>query len=329
MLSEYDLRTRQALPLSVKIRMTEKRIEEWDRHWDGMTSLSFSGGKDSTCLDHIIRSMGMTPKQCPRVFVDTGVEYPEVRAFVKTFGDGVTWLRPRVPFADIIKKHGYPLVSKRVSQYVHEATTTTPGGAYTRSLRLTGVDKTGMYSANRKIPGKWMTLVDAPFKVGHRCCDTLKKNPAEKYERESGRKMFIGTMAEDSGQRAQTYMQYGCNAFDLSRPRSTPLGPWTEQDVLEYLSVNKVPISSIYGEIVHENGRYKTTGADRTGCMYCGFGAHLEGTPNRFQRLAVTHPGAWRYCMDTLGYREVLAFIGVPVDPVAPEAKQPEQAELL
>ena len=52
----------------------------------------------------------------------------------------------------------------------------------------------------------------------------------------------------------------------------------------------------------------------RTGCVFCGFGAHLEKEPNKFQRLKQTHPQLWEYCMKDwdsggLGMKDVLDFI--------------------
>ena len=59
-----------------------------------------------------------------------------------------------------------------------------------------------------------------------------------------------------------------------------------------------------------------TTGAERTGCMFCGFGCHLEKSPNRFQRMKETHPKQYEYCLRPveqggLGMAEVLDYIGV------------------
>ena len=45
---------------------------------------------------------------------------------------------------------------------------------------------------------KWAFVIDAPFKVSDRCCDVLKKNPANRFVRESGRYPIIGTMACES-----------------------------------------------------------------------------------------------------------------------------------
>lgn len=62
---------------------------------------------------------------------------------------------------------------------------------------------------------------------------------------------------------------------------------------------------------------YTTTGEKRTGCMFCGFGCHLEKSPNRFERMKSTHPQIWNYCIRPkdqggLGMGEVLDFIHVP-----------------
>ncbi len=65
-----DLRTMQKAPLSVKVLMTKQRIREWIREFgeDGVY-VSFSGGKDSTVLLHIVRQDYPNVKA---VFCDTG-----------------------------------------------------------------------------------------------------------------------------------------------------------------------------------------------------------------------------------------------------------------
>ena len=113
-----DLKIRQALPLEVKIRMTEQRIREWVNEFgvDGVY-VSFSGGKDSTVLLHIAREIYPDIKA---VFVDTGLEYPEIREFVKGF-DNVDIIRPKMNFRQVIEKYGYPFISKEVSECVQGA----------------------------------------------------------------------------------------------------------------------------------------------------------------------------------------------------------------
>lgn len=113
-----DLKIRQALPLEQKILMTKARLREWVNYYglDGVY-VSFSGGKDSTVLLHIARELYPDIKA---VFVDTGLEYPELREFVKTF-DNVDIIRPKMNFKQVIEKYGYPFISKEVSECVYGA----------------------------------------------------------------------------------------------------------------------------------------------------------------------------------------------------------------
>ena len=98
-----------------------------------------------------------------------------------------------------------------------------------------------------------------------------------------------------------------CNSFSSTHPKSLPLSFWNEQDVLRYIWENKLPIASLYGEVVKdEKGQYKTTGVNRTGCMFCMYGLHLEKEQNRFERMKEMHPRQYEYCMDKLGLRKVI-----------------------
>ena len=110
-----DLQMMQALPLNTKVRMTQQRIRDWVNRYglDGV-SVSFSGGKDSTVLMTIAREMYPNIKG---VFFDTGLEYPEIRAFVKTW-DNIDWIRPKMTFRQTIEKYGYPFISKEVAECV-------------------------------------------------------------------------------------------------------------------------------------------------------------------------------------------------------------------
>lgn len=114
-----DLYQMQSLPLKAKIIMTQQRVRGWYDHFDGDVYVSFSGGKDSTVLVDIITKMGYT--DIPLVFVDTGLEYPEIREFVKGYGDRVVWLKPKLTFKQVIEKYGYPFISKEVSECVQGA----------------------------------------------------------------------------------------------------------------------------------------------------------------------------------------------------------------
>ena len=291
--------------------MTKNRIRWWLNEYDAY--ISFSGGKDSTVLLHIARQMY---SDIPAVFIDTGLEYPELREFVKTVPN-VTWVKPEMNFRKVIETYGYPLISKEVSQKIYEARQC-PNGVC--ASRFENNDEHNIKYGNRYSMAKWKPLRDSDIPISHKCCDIMKKKPAKKYEKETGRKPIVATMACESQNRRTAWLRHGCNAFESKRPISQPMSFWTEQDVLEYLKKYNVPYAPVYGEIVQdEDGKLHTTGCDRTGCVFCGFGCHLEKEPNRFQRLKVTHPKLWDYCMKPwseggLGMRNVLEYIGVTVE---------------
>ena len=320
----YDLTQMQSLPLDIKIRMTKERIQQWYEYWDGQVYVSFSGGKDSTVLKHIVDSMY---DDVPSLFVNTGLEYPEIQKFAMSQKNVVT-VRPEMRFDEVIKKYGYPVVSKEVAQTVWEAKKNVKTGKYAyRIKKLNGelLDKNGKYSSYN-IP-KWKFLLDAPYDISHKCCDLMKKRPAKTYEKTTGRKAIIGTLASESTLRKTQWVKYGCNAFESKRPTSQPLSFWTEQDILSYIKEFDVPYCSVYGDIVpvDEGALLKTTGCDRTGCIFCMFGCHLEKEPNRFQRLKETHPRQYEYCIgggemvdgkwqpskEGLGLGKVLDYINV------------------
>ena len=320
----YDLIQMQSLPLEIKIRMTKERIQQWYEYWDGQVYISFSGGKDSTVLKHIVDNMY---DDVPAVFVNTGLEYPEIQKFAMSQKNVIT-VRPEMRFDEVIKKYGYPVVSKEVAQTVWEAKKNVKTGKYAyRIKKLNGelLDKNGKYSSYN-IP-KWKFLLDAPYDISHKCCDVMKKRPAKTYEKTTGRKAIIGTLASESTLRKTQWVKYGCNAFETKRPTSQPLSFWTEQDILHYIKQFDVPYCSVYGNIVpdDEGTLLKTTGCDRTGCIFCMFGCHLEKEPNRFQRLKETHPRQYAYCIgggeyvdgkwqpskEGLGLGKVLDYINV------------------
>ena len=156
----------------------------------------------------------------------------------------------------------------------------------------------------------------------------MKKNVLKGYQKKTHRVPYLGTMAEESRLRTQKWIQNGCNAFECTKQVSAPLSFWTEQDVLHYIRREGLEIASVYGDIVEvdDNGlqyydnllgdnvcTLRCTKCDRTGCVYCGFGCHIEKTP-RFVRLSQTHPRQYEYCMNGGQWVDNPKY-----DPAAPE----------
>lgn len=312
--TKEDLRYFQAMPLNVKIEMTRARIRAWIREYgqDGVY-VSFSGGKDSTVLLDLVRQ---DFPGVEAVFVNTGLEYPEIQRFVKTF-DNVTTPRPKMRFDEVIRKYGYPIISKEVAECVSQARYSLErnDGKYTyrlSKLKGTAIAKDG--TTSKYNISKYEPLLYTDFRIGAGCCGVMKKSPAKQYERQTGKKPIIATMACEGRARESAWYRTGCNSFDSSRPISKPLSFWTEQDVLQYIKQNSLPIASVYGDIEYATEPEQlrlwdclggecgadpltTTGCKRTGCIFCAFGCHLEKEPSRFQCLKLTHPRQYEYCI--------------------------------
>ena len=119
--------------------------------------------------------------------------------------------------------------------------------------------------------------MDTQFDISEQCCNITKKKPFKDYAKKTGRVPYIGTTQDESFRREHQYAHTGCNVYDGKTIKSQPLGPWTRQDVLRYIVENDIEICSVYGDIEQTpGGIYYTTGEQRTGCMFCAFGAHME-----------------------------------------------------
>lgn len=313
-----DLAALQSLPLDNKVVWSLCRIQEaldyCDRH--GLTPLlSYSGGKDSELLKRLVH---MVRPSVLCVFVNTGLEFPEVVAHAR-LTPGLVELQPAMSFKAVLERYGYPVISKKVARNVSRIRNTK--SLEQICLRMEGgVNPSSGKVQHQSLADKWKYLLNAPFKISDECCAVMKKKPLKAYHKKVNGFPFVGTLAADSDTRKTKWRQHGCNAFDLTHPDSAPLSIWTEQDVLEYLHQNSIPISPVYGEIARgSDGLLHTTGEDRTGCVFCLFGIAAEQKKrgcNRFQRMAVTHPQLHSYCMDKLGIRAVMNYIGLPTEAV-------------
>lgn len=353
-----DLHQMQSLPLAAKIRMTEYRIRQWVEHYgeDGVY-IAFSGGKDSSVLLDMARKIYPGVRA---VYVDTGLEYPEVREFVRRH-ENVEFLKPRVNFRAVIEKYGYPFIGKEVAGCVYGARRymekllererkaqtggTVPNHTYMADLM--GIDRREdpenelyqkltrgeMPETDIRAPVRYLILqgryihkekgvatteysrmynkerykffLEAPFEISSHCCSIMKKAPMHGYAKRTGRMPMTAQMASESHLRTANWLKNGCNGFGMKSPISNPMAFWTEQDVLEYIHYYRLPIASVYGEVLADYGPggeaqgekntldlglfdlgkpvYSTSGCNRTGCVYCGFGCHREKSPNRWE----------------------------------------------
>lgn len=255
------LRERQQWTLPQKIDHSLGVIDQFASHFDGKVYVSFSGGKDSVAMLSLVE---MIVPNVPCMFVMTGSESPSVCRFIRQQREhhNIEIVRPRKTLKEVFAEYGFPLVSKQTAHDI-ECVRRNP---YCKSSR----EK--LWRGNKYgIPERWMYLLNEPYQVSARCCHWLKHLPAYEYGERTGLHPYIGLLAAESHQREMGYIrQGGCNFMNDSgknHPRSLPLAIWTDDDVWTYIKDRHLDLPDIYEK-----------GATRTGCMGCGFGAHLNPT---------------------------------------------------
>lgn len=330
--TKEDLKQFQAESLEDKEQRTIAKISEWFSYWEDEVYVAFSGGKDSSVLADLCGFWcSATGATLYLAFVNTGLEYPEIQKHVKFFAKWLQQkynievvldiLRPQMRFDEVIKTYGYPMISKEVAKCVSSAKRLDSKYGQVCRERLNGTHKQKSGEPSLYNCSKYKPLLDVDFDISHRCCDVMKKTPSHSYAKKTGRKQLTAQMASESRLREQQWIKYGCNGFDMATPTSNPMSFWTEQDVLQYIKIHQIPIASVYGDIeyviepeqmrIEDFGlncgapaELRTTGCQRTGCIFCGFGCHREESPNRFELLKVTHPRQYEYCIGGGEYNE-------------------------
>lgn len=225
--------------------------------------ISFSGGKDSTVLHHLIDE-AIPGNKIPRVFINTGIEYEFIRKYVidlKQKDDRFVIFNSNVNITKMLHDKGYPFKSKehscKLAMYQNK-------GINTKSIERY-LDENNSF----KCPDKLMYQFTDEFelKISDRCCYELKKHPIQRYEKESGRNISIlGLRMGEGGQRAN---HNGCVVFDKnhSLKKFKPLNPCNDNFIKWYIQINDIKLCKLY---------YSPFNFHRTGCKGCPYSINLQ-----------------------------------------------------
>lgn len=322
-MTPYEFMQKQNLPYEAKLVHAEIKAREFYERLDGDVFCSV-GGLDSIVLLTFLRKY--ISKDIPGVSVSS-LEDKSIQNVHKKF-DNFTRLRPLKTKVQVIREHGYPVISKEKAGKIQLLQNPTEKNATVRHAIMTGdTGKQGGFrkGTRMKLPQKWLELFAglenekygtnykiAPFKVSPDCCYYMKERPCDIYSKETGRKPYMGLMASEGGQREKALMKNGCNYYGKTVVRSCPFAIFNRQDILQLALDLEVEVPKIYGTIERdEKGQLYTTRAQRTGCTMCGFGIHIEQRPHRFDRLREDNPKEWEFWMYKMGWGKVLDYIGV------------------
>ncbi|MDR0317353.1 MAG: phosphoadenosine phosphosulfate reductase family protein [Lactococcus lactis] len=287
------------------------RIKRDIQRTNGNMYLSFSGGKDSTVLAQLIQMgavlSGYGPLVVDHVHINTGLELESISRFVDHFGPdwylpireipnfeykAVKIKEPKMKFNQIIKEYGKPVLSKLKSEHLatHQKHFDDPLGTTRQKHLILGEQfKEGKPLGKRTQVALAMKHFhflheDLGYQISNKCCDILKKRPAEDIVKEGNYDgVFIGVRTAEGGARSLQYKS--CILIKEKRGKefytSMPIIDWTDEMVEEFIDKFNLEISEAY----------TLQGFQRTGCFLCPFGRTIqddlkiiyETEPNRYK----------------------------------------------
>lgn len=242
--------------------------------------ISFSGGKDSTVLHYLIDE-ALPGNRIPRVYADTGIEYNDVKSFVRSMADHddrITIIKPSVNIKQMLERDGYPFKSKEHSHVL---------AVFQRSGRVNTVkrylyDDRGKYHCPKTLEYQFSGKLD--LKVSEKCCQRIKKDPFKRWEKEHCRSIAItGMMASEGGRRANMQSciitdKEGC--LKKFHPLLKVSEAWEEW----YIKERDIRLCKLY---------YPPYSFKRTGCKGCPYALELQ---EQLEVMYTLMPEEYRQC---------------------------------
>ena len=226
--------------------------------------LSFSGGKDSTILHHLL-DKALPDNSIPRVYVDTGIEYKAIREFVLDLASKdprFVIIKPTKPIKKVLETYGYPFKSKEHSHFVAVYQHSGLG----RSVNVY-LDKEGYKMIKCPNALRYQFTDDFNIKVSDQCCLRLKKEPFKKYQKESGKTIVLTGMRKSEG--GQRKSLTGCIITDKEGhlKKFHPLLVVDDDFENWFLERERITLCELY---------YPPFNFKRTGCKGCPFSLDLQ-----------------------------------------------------
>lgn len=238
--------------------------------------LSFSGGRDSTIMLHMIEDLGWKNKIKVAHF-NTTMEFDATLEFVnKKIAEGwqIDITKPAKTMPQIYKEYGKPFHSKYTSEMINRLQR---HGFNFKNDTYKDFNELILKYPKCKAALKWLTghdratlvcpkwvkraLVFNEIRIANKCCQFLKKKPAKDYEKQHNIILsIIGVRQSEGLSRKYTYK--GCVWSDNKHFKFFPLLYFTDQDIKDLVEIKQIELSKAY-TIYKQN---------RTGCVGCPFG---------------------------------------------------------
>ena len=225
--------------------------------------LSFSGGKDSTILHHLL-DMALPNNHIPRVFIDTGIEYTMIREFVYGLAkndERFVIIKPSKNIKQVLEQYGYPFKSKQHSHNLMVYQNSGIGLSVKRYLGI--IESNTKFRCPKSL--EYQFTPEFKIKCSDNCCRKLKKEPIKKWEKANNRHIAItGMRNSEGGERASIK---GCILTDKSG-NLTKFHPLIKvSDDWENWFAQSIQLAPLYCPPYN----FK-----RTGCKGCPFSLDLQ-----------------------------------------------------
>lgn len=231
--------------------------------------LSYSGGKDSHFLYWFIKEY-LKRNDIKIVGINTYMEHHEILERIIKNSDIV--LKSEIKPFDIKAKYGSPCFSKIQDDFIDRY----QRGSRSKSLmeriyprEFVGKDgKThcSSFSLNKK--ARELLLSGKLHRVSPKCCKYLKKEPARKFEKETGLKPILGIRGSESSMRRSQYK----NCFTKDK-KFTPIHDLSDELLDKIYEKYNIEIPEVYNHIC------------RTGCMGCPYGHYKHDTEKELELI--------------------------------------------
>lgn len=293
MRKEHFSELNKFMPLRDKINYSKQKIEEF-LSWCKLNKykevlVSFSGGKDSTVLFDLVfqvhKNMNSKIYLIPAYAIE--ITFPSTIKFIKDvvkkyqqespYVKDPYFARPKMQWVEILQTKGYPIYSKQVSTMLNRVKRSKTKNLLTRVAF--GIEDSARYKLSKNrlflLDSEMTNFIDQDNKTinyffSEKCCDFVKGGL--KHDK---RPSFVGTMANESLFRKQSWIKFGCNVFSKHHPMSRPMSLWDANDVWEYIKINNIDVNDAYGydKNLHNTDKLRFS---RLGCTSCPLGSSIE-----------------------------------------------------
>ncbi len=281
------------MPFQDKLEWAKLKIKEF-LNWCELNDfkeilISFSGGKDSTVLLDLVLKVHKEIKSKIYLVPAYAIEitFPSTIKFIKDtvsnyqktykYLKNPLFKKPTMAWKDILIKKGYPIFSKQVSVLLNRLKRSKTKNSLTKMCF--GIEQTARF----KISYNRLFLLDSEmtfyfdennnrvdYFFSEKCCDLVKGGL--KHDK---RPSFIGTLANESVLRRQSWILHGCNIVSKKNPMSRPLSLWNTKDIWKYVKENNLKINDAYNYNIEKNN-IENLRFTRLGCTSCPMGSHIE-----------------------------------------------------